>query len=102
MHLRFGLLLSACCAISGCSEYQDPKFEIGDRKLIVVPFSEPAKKLWYGQSPRGAGMAQAFRLWVEQEWEGNFDDGPEASQAINNITRWTGEKFTPQDWRRLL
>ncbi|MBI4587053.1 MAG: hypothetical protein HY717_23825 [Planctomycetes bacterium] len=88
--------------LCGCREFTDPKFDLGDRKLIVVPFREPAAKLWYGASPRGQGLAEAFRMWVENEWASNFDDSPEAAEAVRNLANWTGDKIITEDWKRLL
>jgi hypothetical protein len=85
----------------GCRTFEKPKFDVADRRILLVPFRDLALPHGhgYGESPRGRRVIENFRHWTEKNFEPRFADGEAVVRALRE---WTKEKITSKDWQRLL
>lgn len=100
-----GWLLSAWL-LAGCSTFVDAKFNRGqgiaeDEGVLVVPFGEPGRNLWYGESPRGVTVAEAIKGWVRKNWTPNLPEDEETEKILKQVRDWTSRKISPQQWKAL-
>ncbi len=99
----FSILL-AFAALAGCDTFEKPKYEVGDRQLLLIPFRDLSVTYGhgYGESIRGHKIIQELRNWVESNWFPNFCEGQEADRALRILREWTNPEITSKDWRRIL
>ena len=96
------LPLFAC----GCPHFQRPAFNgetgLNGAAVLVVPFGEPGRNLWYGESPRGRLLALAIKNWArENAVDAHFVEGREMDQVLATVGGWTRERITAGDWRSI-
>jgi len=88
---------------TGCDSFQTAKFKpprgVGDNPILVVPFSEPKRQRWYGESERGLLVAEAFKTWVMTNSSPNFPEGPGVEKVLDTIREWKKERIDVQDWK---
>jgi hypothetical protein len=98
-------LLAVTAGLSGCESFQDAKFNrpfgVGEDALLAVPFSEPAKGRWYGESERGEFVTETFKTWVMSHATPNFPEGPAVEQALTTVRDWRKEQIANEDWKAL-
>jgi hypothetical protein len=87
--------------VTGCN-FQKPKYEVGDQRILIVPFRDFAySQHGYGESLRGKGVVDAFRNWAEGNADPSFCEGRDAEGIVKALREWTKEKITAADWRNL-
>src|SRR5262245_32071738 len=61
-------LAAALAGLCGCSGFEKPRYEVGDRKILMIPFRDFAARnmTGYGESPRGRRVLEEFRNYTEK------------------------------------
>jgi hypothetical protein len=98
------LLLGMASCLTGCfPEYHKARYNVEDRRILVVPFREPQIKAhsWYGWSDRGRKLTQYFKAWVSRDWSPNFVTGEESHDILKKIEDWRSNVIEPREWQRL-
>ena len=97
-------LAVALVALSGCSGYVKPRFDVGDRKLLLIPFRDYKARYQtgYGESPRGKKVLEEFRNYTEKTFVLNLCEGKDAQNLLRTLQEWPKEKVSTSDWRKLL
>jgi hypothetical protein len=97
-------LAAALAALSGCSGFEKPRYEVGDRKLLLIPFRDfkARYQTGYGESPRGSRVLEEFRNYTEKTFILNLCEGKDAQNLLRSLQEWPKEKVTASDWRKLL
>jgi hypothetical protein len=99
----FGALSVLCLA--SCETFQKAKFNLGrgveEELLLVVPFSEPRRSRWYGESSHGKEVVQSFKVWARRQALPNFAEGDEVERIQRLVRNWSKEKISGKDWMKL-
>ena len=99
-------LLGVALATSGCKTYNPALFNRGvgvyGATVLIVPFSELRHNMWYNESTRGALVAKSLKFWVTQQHESDFPDSYVEEQIIDDVTDWTAERISSDDWKELV
>ncbi len=104
--MRFSLLVSmlAVCAL-GCRTFEPPKFNrphgAGDGPLVAIPFSEPARNLWYGESERGEALIAGVLAWARSNAKPDFAEGRQIDELQRVVREWQGREIALEDWVKL-
>ena len=99
---RLCWVLLAASLLSGCEDFQKPVWDASDKRVLIVPFSEPDEKLWYGWSRRGQYVVRYFKNWVEDNWAtDNLVMGEAAEPFIQKVSEWNNKVLRAKDWREL-
>jgi hypothetical protein len=101
--IGLGLAAGTLAFLAGCG-FQQPKFEVGDQRLLLVPFSDHSVKPYrgYGESNRGTWIVSAFRNWAESNADPQFSDPRDTESVVKSLREWTKPKINAVDWRQLL
>jgi hypothetical protein len=101
--IGLGLAAGTLAFLAGCN-FQQPKYEVGDQRLLLVPFSDHSVKPYrgYGESTRGKSVVDCFRNWAESNADPQFSDPRDTEIVVKSLREWTKPKITPVDWRQLL
>jgi len=101
---RRPLALAALSLLPGCSTYEKPKFEVDDRRLLVVPFRDLSVRYGhgYGESNRGKKVVEAMRNYAERNFDPNFTDASSSDLVLRELQEWSKEKITTRDWKNLM
>ncbi|MBI4605056.1 MAG: hypothetical protein HY721_24095 [Planctomycetes bacterium] len=98
----------ATCALGvlpACRTFEKPKFNgdagVAGEPVLVVPFSEPRRSLWYGESANGVAVAEAFKDWARRNADPDFPEGDAVEQVLTAVRDWPGKKITSEDWKKL-
>lgn len=81
----------ACAGLSGCTNFQSPKWDVYGRTLAAVPFADrtaPKGQSWYTFSPRGQAIVRGLKAWVEKHWDENLEDGHEIDAFLKRVEEW--------------
>lgn len=89
----------------GCETFREPKFNrpygVRDGTVLVIPFREPARRLWYGESVRGEFLAGSFVAWARTNANPNFAEGRAVDDLQRTVRDWQGDEIRLEDWVRL-
>lgn len=89
----------------GCETFREPKFNrpygARDGALLVIPFREPARRLWYGESERGEFLAGSFVAWARTNASPDFAEGRAVDDLQRTVRDWQGDEIRLEDWVRL-
>jgi len=90
----------------GCQEFERPSFNrregANDAPLLVVPFREPSRHLWYGESPRGNRLAEHLKRWArENALSPVILEGDDVTVTLERVRDWTQGDLRTEDWKRL-
>jgi hypothetical protein len=98
------LCLAAPLTAPGCKTFEKPKYEVGDRRLLLVPFRDftISHGHGYGESEKGKKIVQAFRSWTEKNFAPRLTDSRTAEGVVRELLDWPREKITTRDWKGLL
>lgn len=91
--------------LTGCSSFHRPRFDVGERTLLVIPFRDltaPRNTRWYGESARGIAVVRYFMNWAEKDAVGRFAGGPGARRVVAAVRDWLQDEIRASDWRKLL
>lgn len=90
--------------MSGCAQYIKPKYEVGDRKVVIIPFRDLSVPYGhgYGESKRGLYVTESFRSWSERNWSPYFSSERDWKLVTRVLKEWAEPKITPTDWRKIL
>jgi hypothetical protein len=108
--IRFACVIAApafllALVATGCGSFEEAKFNrpfgVGEDAIFAVPFSEPSKGRWYGESARGEFVAETFKTWVMSHATPNFPEGPGVEQVLKTIRDWRKEQIANEDWKAL-
>jgi hypothetical protein len=92
-------------AASGCQSHQkarfNPPYGVHKSPILAVPFSEPRRYRWYGESGRGFHVAEAFKTWVMSNASPNFPEGPRVDEALDTVRNWKEDFITIDDWQQI-
>ena len=99
-------LLGVALAGGGCKTYHPALFNRGvgvfGTTVLVVPFSELRHNMWYNESRRGDLVSRTLRFWVTQQHGAGFPDSYVAEQINREVTDWTAERISSDDWKELV
>ena len=88
-----------------CETFHKAKFNQGlgveEDLLLVVPFSEPGRSRWYGESPVGNEVVQSFKVWARETARPNFAEGDEVERILRLVFDWRKDKIRAKDWTKL-
>lgn len=100
--LRFSILV---VCVLGCQTFREPKFNrphgAGDGPLVAIPFREPARNLWYGESERGELLIGGFVAWARSNAKPDFAEGKQIDELQRVVRDWQGEEIGLEDWVKL-
>jgi hypothetical protein len=101
--IGLGLAAGVLSLLAGC-HFQQPKYEVGDQRILMVPFSDHSVKPYkgYGESNRGKWVVDGFKNWAESNADPQFSDPRDTETVVKSLREWTKPKITAVDWRQLL
>lgn len=105
VRLLAALCLATGLASSGCKTFVKAQFNQGrgvdGESILAVPFSEPRRQLWYGESEDGRLVAEAFKAWVSARAKPNFPLGEGVQQSLRQIMNWPDRSISAAQWKQL-
>lgn len=89
--------------LCGCRNFEKPKYDVDDRRILLVPFRDLAVKHGhgFGESERGRRAVEAFRNWTEKNASPDFADRQTTEQVVRELREWPKDALTPMDWKKL-
>ena len=89
--------------LSGCRNFEKPKYDVDDRRILLVPFRDLAVKHGhgFGESERGKRAVEALRNWTEKNASPDFADRQTTELVVRELREWPKETLTPMDWKKL-
>jgi len=99
--VAFSALLSGCAFFR---HYEKPKYDVDERRVLLVPFRDLAVKHGhgFGESQRGFRAVEALRNWSEKNSSPNFADRYTTEQVVRELREWPKEAMTPGDWKKIV
>lgn len=87
----------------GCRSFQDPVYEVGERKILAVPFRNLTQRFGhgYGESPQGKSVVTHFRRWVETETDGALATAVETEKVVRVLREKPKSQLTPKEWKAI-
>ncbi len=107
MHrITLAVTVVAPLLFSGCHTFHDARFNNGEgangEEILVVPFSESGKSLWYGESREGRGLVKFMREWAhENAVDPLFVESELTEEALHKVFNWPKERITTRDWVKI-
>lgn len=98
----FMVLLSL---LPGCRHFTEARFNrgkgLGEDGVLVIPFSEPRRDRWFGESDNGRTAAEAFKAWAHANAKPNFPTGQGVEQVLRQVAEWPNKEITAFQWKQL-
>ena len=91
--------------LASCETFHKAKFNrglgVGEDLILVVPFGEPKRSRWYGESLDGKDVVQTFKVWAREKSSPRFAEGEEVERILRLILDWPKDKISGKDWAKL-
>ncbi|MBN1442026.1 MAG: hypothetical protein JXA90_04915 [Planctomycetes bacterium] len=112
--MRTGILLGAAVwllSALGCAHYEPAAFNkpkgVNGREILLIPFRESRKRLWYTESQRGLALVADLKSWAYEEAddpllvEGAAEK--DVLETIRSDEKWIlMDRVTGDDWKELV